>query len=344
MSVYNGENYLKEAIESILNQTFRDFEFIIINDGSTDSTGDILARYQQVDNRILVYKQENRGLIASLNRGCQLAKGKYIARMDADDISLPERLAREVNYLETHPDIGVLGTWMEYIDENSVPQNKLCAPTTPNLIKWFLLFGCPVAHPSVMIRRDTIETLGLYRPEALHAEDYDLWSRASLITRITNMPEILLQYRTWEGNISSRQFQIKEQSAVRIMHSTITRLLGPEVPLEEISSLRRVLVGLPLDNPQQIDRVVTLVQQLYRAYLNTNSLSPAETREVAQDAGMRLLTLAASTTKISPQMRFFILARALRLSPSLFWSRRVITKGVKKAVRMLMTGLERRPR
>src|SRR4030042_1971241 len=102
MSVYNGEKYLKEAVESILNQTFRDFEFIIINDGSTDGTGAILASYQQKDARIRIYNQENQGLIASLNRGCQLARGEYIARMDADDISLPQRLQRQLDYMEAH--------------------------------------------------------------------------------------------------------------------------------------------------------------------------------------------------------------------------------------------------
>ena len=335
MSVYNGEKYLKEAVESILNQTFRDFEFIIIDDGSTDGTSEIIARYEKADDRIRVYHQENRGLVASLNRGCQLAKGEYIARMDADDISLPERLEKQVEFLNAHPDIGVLGTWMELINENSVPQNKVRVPTSPWLIGWSLIFANCMVHSSVMMRRDIVEQLGFYRPEALHAEDYDLWARISSITKLANIPEVLLRYRISKERISSQHSQTQEQNSVQIIQSMVTRLLGPGVSLETVSRLRRVVIGLPLDNPQQIDQVATLIQRLYRAYLDTSSLSRAEAKEIAQDAGMRLLTLAASTSKISLVKRFLILVQALRLSPRLLFSRQVITKGLKKGFRIL---------
>lgn len=336
MPVYNGEKYLEKAIESILNQTFRDFEFIIVDDGSTDSTSSIIACYQQKDARIRIYNQENRGLVASLNVGCQLSRGKYIARMDADDVSLPERLAKQVAYLDAHPEVGVLGGWMEVIDESGGPQNKVRVPTTPSLIKWSLLFGCPVVHPSVMMRRDIIEPLGFYRPEALHAEDYDLWARACFTTQIANIPEILVRHRVWQGGSTTRHSEAIEQYTVRVMHSLIVRLLGSDVSLETVSRLHRGVIGLPLANLQQIDQVATLVKQLHRAYLNTTSLNRAETREVAQDAGMRLLALAASASKISVVKRFRILAQALRLSPRLFWSKQVITKGLKKGFRMLL--------
>ena len=336
MPVYNGEKYLEEAVESILSQTFRDFEFIIIDGGSTDGTPAILARYQQTDDRIRVYYQENQKLVASLNMGCQLARAEYIARMDADDVSLPKRLAREVNYLETHPEIGVLGTWMELINENSVPQNKVRVPTSPWLIGWSLIFANCMVHSSVMMRRDIVEQLGFYRPEALQAEDYDLWARASPITKLANIPEVLLRYRSWQGGASSRHSQMVEQYTVMVMHSMIVRLLGSDVSLETVSSLRRVVIGLPLANHQQIDQVTALVKQLHRAYLNTTSLNRAETREVAQDAGMRLLILAASTSKISLVKRFRILVQALRLSPRLFWSKQIIVGGTRKVVKIML--------
>jgi hypothetical protein len=336
MSVYNGEKYLKEAVESIVSQTFRNFEFIIINDGSTDGTPAILAHYQEMDTRIRVYHQENQGLIASLNRGCQLARGKYIARMDADDVSLPERLEQQVQFLDTHLDIGILGSWTEVIEKNGVSQYIVHVPTTPALIEWSLLFGCCMAHPSVIMRRDVIERLNFYRSEAIHAEDYDLWSRASLVTHLANIPEALIRYRVWEEGITSRHHLEQEQSAVIVSHSMIIRLLGSDVSSETIANLRKVLNGLPLDSPQQIDEVATLVKQLHRAYLNTHSLNRAESREVAQDAGMTLLALAASNSKISAVKRLRILAQALRLSPGLFWSKQVITKGLKKGFRMLL--------
>jgi glycosyltransferase involved in cell wall biosynthesis len=336
MPVYNGEKYLEEAIKSVLSQTFRDFEFIVIDGGSTDSTPAILARYQQTDNRIRVYYQENQKLVASLNMGCQLARAEYIARMDADDLSLPERLAKQVAYLGAHPEVGVLGTLMEKINESGKPAGNWRAPTAPNVIAWSLMFYSCVGHPSVMMRRDVIERLGFYRLEALQAEDYDLWARASFATQIANIPEILVRYRVWQAGSTARHSEKVEQYTVRVMHSMIVRLLGSDVSLETVSSLRQVVIGLPLANSQQVDEVATLVKQLHRAYLNTTSLNRAETREVAQDAGMRLLALAASDSKISLVKRFRILVQALRLSPCLFWSKQVIAKGPQKGLRMLL--------
>ena len=336
MSVYNGEKYLKEAIESILNQTFRDFEFIIINDGSTDSTSAILTRYQQKDARIRIYSQENQGLVASLNRGCQLARGEYIARMDADDISLPERLAKQVAYMEANTEVGVLGTWMECINAKGIPHRKVRTPTTPSLIRWYLLFGCCMVHSSILMRRDVIEQVGFYRSEALHVEDYDLWTRASLITELANLPEIQLRYRVCEDSISSQHAQTQTENAIKIMHSAITGLLGVEIPMRTVSSLGKGLIGLPLDEPQQVDQVALLILRLYRAYLNTYSLGRAEIREVARVAGEKLLTLAASTGKISLVRRLCIVAQAIRLSPRLLWSKQVIAKGSQRGFGILL--------
>ena len=331
MSVYNGERYLREAVESILNQTFTDLEFIIIDDGSTDGTVAILTRYQGVDDRIRIYHQKNQGLTASLNRGCRLTRGEYIARMDADDISLSARFAKQVRYLDAHPEIGVLGTWIEYIDENGAPRGNWRMPTAPGVIGWSLTFDTCLAHPSVMMRRDVIERIGFYRPEILQAQDYDLWSRAAFVTRIANVPEILLQRRCWEQSISSRHFQAQEETVVKVMYSMITRLLGSEVPYEAVANLRQMVIGSPLADLQQIELVASLIHQLYRAYLKASSLNRMEAREVAQDAGRKLYTLAVSASKISLWKGFVILVQALRLNPQLL-STRIITKGMRMLV------------
>jgi glycosyltransferase involved in cell wall biosynthesis len=333
MSVYNGEKYLQEAVESILKQTFRDFEFIIINDGSTDNSSAILTHYEQIDGRIRVCNQENRGLIASLNRGCQLAKGKYIARMDADDLSLPERLARQVDYLETHPDVGVLGTWVEWIDENGISISKVREPTMPNTISWTLPTRNCLSHASVTMRRDVIEQVGFYNPEALHAEDYDLWTRASSITKLANIPEILLRHRIWEGAISSRQLQAQEQTIVKIMHSMATRTLGTEVSIETIVSLRQAISGKPLADLRQIKPIVSLIRQLYRTYLKTNRLNRQEAEEVSLAAGMTLLVLAVSVSKTSLWKGFVVLIQALEFNPRLLLSRQIVTKGRRMLLR-----------
>jgi hypothetical protein len=344
MSVYNGGKYLNEAIESILNQTFRDFEFIIINDGSTDDTGAILNSYGQIDNRVQVYNQENRGLIVSLNRGCQLAQGKYIARMDADDISLPERLAKQIQYMEAHPEIGVLGTWVAMIDEKGRGRGDWRLPTTPNVTGWALLFGWCVAHPSVVMRREIVEQLGFYRPEAIHAEDYDLWARASLVTSIANIPEILVQYRVWEERVTSRQHQTQVETVIKIMHLTITRLLGSEVPSETIAGLRQVVSGHLLHSLHEIDQVAALMQQLHQAYLKAHSLSRTEAKEIAHDVGMKLGVLAVSALTFSPRKSVILLYRALRLSPGLLWSREVLDEARRRSPKMVAETLERRVR
>src|SRR6185295_9135648 len=152
MSVYNGEKYLKEAMESILNQSFSDFEFLIFNDSSTDSSREIILSYN--DPRIvLIDNKKNIGLTKTLNKGISLAKGKYIARMDADDVCHPERLNEQVNYLDKNAEVAVCGTWVQFLNENEVVK----LPTKKNEIKTLLFCNSCLAHPSVMIRKSFLE-------------------------------------------------------------------------------------------------------------------------------------------------------------------------------------------
>lgn len=326
MSVYNGERYLPEAVESILNQTLANFEFIIINDGSTDSTGAILRRYQETDERLRVYGQENLGLIASLNKGCRLARGEYIARMDADDVSLPERLAKQVRYMEEHPEIGVLGTWVAFIDENGETRGDWCMPTLPGLLGWSLIFGNCLAHPAVMMRSEMVERLGYYQPEALHVEDYDLWTRASFFTRIANLAEILLKYRIWERSVSLQHTQIQQQNDLRVMGAMITTLLGSEISTKSLLCLRRTVSGAALASLEEIEEAASLIQRLYRGYLKANSLSRAEIKIVAQDAIDKLCILAEWASKISLRRTLLILTEALRIHPLVLLSQ-LLTRG-----------------
>ena len=213
MPVYNSAGVVGEAVESILHQTLRDFEFIIVDDGSSDATPQILSEYAGRDSRIKLYTQENCGLIATLNRYSRIAVGKYIARMDADDISLPTRLEKQFRFLERHPEIGVLGTWIQDVDEKRAPIIEWPVPADPVVVRWFLFFGNCIAHPSVMMRRNLLDRLGYYRPEAIHVEDYDLWIRAAEITMLANLPEVLVQYRVSAGSVSNRNELLQEQRA-----------------------------------------------------------------------------------------------------------------------------------
>jgi len=194
MPVYNAGPFLPEAIESILNQTFSDFEFIIINDGSTDDSGALISQYGLRDGRIKVKHQTNQGVVAALNTGFDLSRGKYIARMDADDVSLPERLEKQVVFMEAHPQIGVCGAWVRTIGQ---PDGRIWRyPVDDPTIRCQLLFHSPLAHPAVIIRQELLEETGLrYESRYKHAEDYAFWSKLSIYTKFANIPDVLHLYR-----------------------------------------------------------------------------------------------------------------------------------------------------
>ena len=329
MSVYNEKFHLREAVESVLEQTFTDYEFIIINDGSTDGSSDMLRQYAQFDERICVHHQENRGLTASLNKGCKLARGRYIARMDADDISLPERLAKQVHYMETHPEIGVLGTWVEYIDESGETYGQWRMPTQPGLIGWSLIFGTCLAHPTVIMRSDVLKSLNYYRLEALHVEDYDLWTRASFSTRLANLPEVLLKRRTRAESICSQYSQTQQENAVKVAQWLSERLLGSKVSTDSISYLRRTVSGPALPSFEQIETVANLIQRFYQAYLKAHPLTESEEKKVAQDAANKLYLLAEWAGKISFWKCLVIMLKTLELDPLSFFVRLpVISKDI----------------
>ena len=281
MPTYNSERFLGDAIESIINQTFRDFEFIIVADKSSDRSYLILDDYAKKDNRIKVFMEKKKGLIASLNKGCQLAKGKYIARMDADDISRPHRLEMQLQYLEEHPEIGVLGTGIRYIDEAGRLGKSVRNPRDPKLIKFYLHLENCFVHPSIMMRRETIEHLGFYNPEAIHAEDYDLWARATSVTQVSNLQDILLEYRVWSGGISSHNALSRDQTVLRIRQLMINKLMNCQVEAESIITPYGVANSSILEMVSKVSKVASLMPKLYFAYLNSNDLSPKQVLELA---------------------------------------------------------------
>ncbi|ODS37371.1 hypothetical protein BEH94_07800 [Candidatus Altiarchaeales archaeon WOR_SM1_SCG] len=203
MSVYNGEKYLREAIDSILNQTFKDFEFLIVNDGSTDKTAEILKSYD--DHRVkIINNKKNIGLTKSLNKGLKVARGKYIARMDADDISMHERLEREIYFLETHQDYAVVGTFLKILDEDSEVIRHLERPIKDADIREFLNNDNCIPHGSVMVRKACLLDVGFYDESIARSQDYELWLRLSEKYRLANIPEYLYAWRAHKENIESR--------------------------------------------------------------------------------------------------------------------------------------------
>jgi hypothetical protein len=289
MSVFNGERFLHEAIESILSQSFRDLEFIIINDGSTDGTSGILDYYARKDARVRVCHQQNKGFNVSLNFGVRSARGKYIARMDADDIAISDRLMRQVKVMEKNPDLGIVGGAIHIIDAigDSVGFERF--PTNDQQIKEMLLQGsCALCHPAVLMRTEVVLALGGYRPIALDASDYDLWLRISDRFLMANLPDAVLKYRRHTSQVSIRKFKQQALSALAARAAALSRRKGNGDPLDATRDISpSILEQLGLGEAEQSAVVA-------RGYLTCiRSMSDAGESSLAKDTMRELLNSPA---------------------------------------------------
>ena len=211
MSVYNGSRYIQESVESILNQTLTDFEFIIVDDGSTDNTWEILTKYADRDQRIKLFKnQENIGLTKSLNKGLKLAQGEYLARQDVDDISLSDRLKIQTDFLDLHLEVGVLGSDAELINDQGKSLGYLLVPIEhentiehASLQAYLLINNC-LLHSSLMARRKLVQNIGGYDEELRYAQDYRLWWQLGQLSHLASLSDILILVRRSGKNISTK--------------------------------------------------------------------------------------------------------------------------------------------
>ena len=227
MSVYNAELYLEDAIESILNQTYKDFEFIIINDGSTDKSLEIIEKCRRQDKRIVLITRENKGLVASLNEGIRISKGEYIARMDADDISLLSRFEEQISFMKTNLDIAICGSSVQLFNEDEKFSISRY-PQKDNEIKFTLMFMSSFAHPSVMIRRAVFDTLKYENLE--HAEDYQLWTDIAIANfKMANLDKVLLKYRWHDEQISQKNSYKQREKSFEISKMYLSSIKGAEV-------------------------------------------------------------------------------------------------------------------
>ncbi len=238
MSVYNAAPYLGLAIESILAQTFGDFEFLIVNDGSDDGSAQIIDSFAARDSRIRPIHQENRGLVASLNRMIAEARAPLIARMDGDDISRPERFARQLAFLDANPDFGVVGTLTVNIDESG-NETWLNAdqPTDWEGFRAALKDKPLLCHPSAMIRTEVVRAAGGYRAAFRHCEDYDLWLRLSERTKLCSLPDRLLLYRYSDSQVSEKHIYAQALGAAVAWLAHLEREAGRRDPVDGLDSL-----------------------------------------------------------------------------------------------------------
>jgi len=274
MPAFNAAAHVGAAVESILGQTYGDFELVVIDDGSTDGTAEIVGRH--ADPRIrLLRNPRNLGLIATLNRGLRECRGELVARMDADDISLPGRFAAQLRFLDAHPEVGICGTSIETFGARTERWTIVCDPA---LLRAEMLFSSAFSHPTVMFRRALLLRHGLaYDPAYPHAEDYALWARFAAVTELANLPEVLLRYRLHGESVSERHHPLQQATADRIRREQLRRL-GLEASDRQLALHRTLMRGAPhtlaLDVAEAEGWMATLIAANRRAgYCDQGALS-----------------------------------------------------------------------
>jgi len=226
MPVYNGVKHIREALDSVLAQTFTDWDCWIINEyGSNDGSAEIVLEYAARDNRFhLVQNEERLGLAESLNLGFCLSGGEYIARLDADDLAHPERFVKQVELLDSRPQVGICGTWQHHfgLDTDWVHKPQAAADDC----RARLLFNCDLCHSTLMLRRSTVFEHNLFYDNSFYAEDYELWCRAMLVTDIVNIPEVLGEYRVGDDNITAGKKELLDIESGRLVGRNLEQALG----------------------------------------------------------------------------------------------------------------------
>ncbi len=271
LPVYNGEAFLYDAVKSILDQSYRNFELIIINDGSTDQSEKVILSFS--DPRIKYHKNEtNLGLIAVLNHGIKLAQGEFIARMDADDLCLPARFEKQLNYLDQHPDVGVVGSW--YYGFPSVPLVEVKGSDNNDRLRTILLFAPCFCHPAVMIRKSVLTENDLsYSTEAKHLEDYDLWIRMSKFTKFSNVQAFLFKYRNHSGQISNNFNDIQKTSGNAIRRKYL-KVLGFNFSEEELATHNLIANNTFITTVEQLNNIEKWLNALIDQNKKNNTIEP----------------------------------------------------------------------
>ena len=237
MAVHNGERYLAEAIESVLGQSVSELELVVVDDGSTDATPELLAGFAERDGRVVVLRHDNRGRTASLNRGVGVARAPLVARLDADDACLPERFARQVAFLERHPAVALVGGAVRLVDAGGRAFEESRYPLTDAEIRRAFAYTTPFVHSAVMFRRSAFDGAGGYRACFAETEDLDLWLRLSERHELANLPEPVVAYRLHAEQATVRRLELQALCLVAAHLSARARAAGAPDPLDGVDAI-----------------------------------------------------------------------------------------------------------
>ncbi|MBK5961830.1 hypothetical protein CCR97_27005 [Rhodoplanes elegans] len=274
LPVRDGGPFLREALDSVLGQEMGNLELLAVDDGSTDDTPAILAAAAARDPRVRLFATGGRGLVAALNTGVEAARGAYLARLDADDVAMPNRLSRQLSAMTARPSLGLLGSWAETIDADGRPIGRLTPETDPGALVALLQRTNPFIHSSLMLRTDLVRRLSGYRAAFEAAEDYDLWLRVAEVAEVGNLPEPLIRYRWHGGNVTSRK-EVRQCFSVRLaQRAAAARRAGLPDPAD-------ALAGPPdLADPAAVAGAFAEDARLYRVLALADPAAAAATGPV----------------------------------------------------------------
>lgn len=316
MPVFHHEQYIQEAIDSIINQTYRKFELLILVDDPSDKTQKILDEYEKTDERIKVFYDSHLGLINSLNKGIRLAQGKYIARMDADDICLPKRFQRQVEYLESNNGITLLGTGAYLINCDDKLLQIIRPPIKPYIIRWHLIFSNCFIHSSVFFKRDEAACLGYYRNGANYVEDYDFWSRICDVYDVANLQEVLMINRIRENSVSSQYSTNQIENGARVSYTNIIKYLGTGVSPGLVTNVHSMLAGNTKMDKINLENTLQLLSDITEKFIEVNDLNRRETQQLDRYlAEYYILIAKASWGILSTLETFKVLSLAMKHNP-----------------------------
>ena len=301
MAAYNAERFVAEAVRSVLAQTMRDWELIVVDDASTDGTWDVLQGF--TDARIVLLRNEtNLGAAVTRNRALEQARGEYIAILDADDVAMPERLEKQVAFLDEHPATCAVGCWAEKVDETGRVLEVWETPTQVAQIEFAMTHTCPLLHPSALVRRDALVSVGGYDASYPCAQDYDLLVRLALEGhRFACIPEALIRYRSSPGQISAARRAEQSRHAQRAAERFLQARLGWSPSPRELASYRAILDGAaPLTPETDVRAGIRALRHAVREFCL--GLSAADRAAVRDYVRYRALSTAALSRKSAPSV------------------------------------------
>lgn len=320
-AVYNGERYLAAAIDSILAQTFTDFEYILVDDASTDYSPQILRHYSDLDARVQVWRNPtNLNISGTLNRALALARGEYFAVLDQDDLALPRRLEQQVAFLDTNPEIGVVGTQATAIDEEGRALYPMVFPENAVLARWTILFNSPALHSAAMFRRSLVLAVGSYPVAQWHLNDYILFAALQRSTGIANLPETLVLYRRHPQQTVSVNTKRQQAQAWLLTHSLLAERLNLRVGVDDIGILYNGVRGERLADAAALLRAADLLAVLLDRFLLVEEPDQLTGEQIRADCARRLLTIAWVHRRSCRDASRVLLSRALTVDPHL-WQR-----------------------